>query len=121
MKTDIIKSKDYKLFIKDIKSRIQHAQIKAAVSVNTEMLHLYWDMGKEITEKQKQTKWGDGLLDTLSKDLKDIYPDIKGFSLRNLKYIRQWVQFWELSSKRQQLVAQIPWGQSGAKKREARK
>ncbi|MCD6337587.1 MAG: DUF1016 domain-containing protein, partial [Candidatus Marinimicrobia bacterium] len=110
MKYELVKSKDYKLFIKELKSRIQHAQIKAAVSVNREMLQLYWEMGKGIVEKQKKTKWGDGFLEAMSKDLKHLFPDMKGFSLRNLKYIRQWYQFWKLSQIGQQLVAQIPWG-----------
>lgn len=110
MKNDLVKSKDYKLFIQEIKSRVKHAQVKAAVSVNTELMHLYWDMGKDIIEKQKLTTWGDGFLDQLSKDLQKEFPDMKGFSLRNLKYIRQWVQFWEVSTIGQQAVAQIPWG-----------
>ncbi len=97
-------------FIQDIKKRVQSAQIKAAVSVNQELLRLYWDMGAMIVEKQKQTTWGDGFLKQMSQDLRDDFPDMKGFSLRNLKYIRQWYLFWSDASIGQQAVAQIPWG-----------
>lgn len=111
MNNSILTDKDYSVFIKDIKHRIKNAQIKAAVSVNQELLNLYWDMAAQIVEKQKQTSWGDGFFERLSKDLQSEFPDIKGFSLRNLKYMRQWFLFWSQGSLiRQQLVAQIPWG-----------
>lgn len=97
-------------FIQDIKKRVQSAQIKAAVSVNQELLRLYWDMGAMIVEKQKQTAWGDGFLKQMSHDLQDDFPDMRGFSLRNLKYMRQWYSFWSDASIGQQAVAQIPWG-----------
>lgn len=102
---------DYRAFVVDIKSRIQSAQIKAAVSVNRELLNLYWDLASQIVQRQKQSNWGDGFLEQLSRDLKSEFPDMKGFSLRNLKYIRQWFLFWSQESPiGQQLVAQIPWG-----------
>jgi len=111
MNGSIITDKDYTVFIKDIKHRIKNAQIKAAVSVNQELLNLYWDMAAQIIEKQKQTSWGDGFLERLSKDLQSEFPDIKGFSKRNLELMRQWYKFWsEESSITQQLVSQIPWG-----------
>jgi predicted nuclease of restriction endonuclease-like (RecB) superfamily len=117
-------SDEYKVFIQDIKQRIQAAQIKAAVTVNREMLSLYWDLGLSIIEKQKLSAWGDGFIKQMSKDLQEEFPEMKGFSERNLKYMRQWVQFWSghaaLASGAehefgQQLVAQItqiPWGQN---------
>jgi len=111
MNKSLITDKDYYLFINDIKSRIKKSQIKAAVSVNQALLNLYWDMAAQIVEKQKHTSWGDGFLKQLSKDLQSEFPDIKGFSLRNLKYMRQWFLFWSQDSLiGQQLVAQIPWG-----------
>ncbi len=103
--------KDYSAFLAELKSRIKSAQIKAAVSVNRELISLYWVLAEKIVEKQKQSQWGDGLLVQMSKDLQEGFPDMKGFSLRNLKYMRQWYQFWaEGSAIGQQLVAQIPWG-----------
>ncbi len=111
MSDSIVKNKDYKALIQDIKQRIQSAQIKAAVSVNQELLRLYWYLARRIVKQQKQTAWGDGFIKQVSKDLQKAFPEMKGFSLRNLKYIRQWYLFWsESSSIGQQLVAQIPWG-----------
>lgn len=111
MSNSIIKDKDYFAFIQDIKQRVQSSQIKAAVSINKELLHLYWDLATRIVEKQKQSAWGDGLLEQLSKDLQTEFPDMKGFSKRNLELMRQWYKFWsEESSIAQQLVSQIPWG-----------
>jgi len=90
-----IKNSDYSKFIKDIKERIQSSQIKAALSVNKELILLYWYMGQKIVEKQAKAVWGDGFLLEMSKDLMESFPDIKGLSLRNLKYIRQWYLFWQ--------------------------
>jgi len=113
MKKEIF-STDYKSFLSEIKSRIASSQIKAAIAVNEELLRLYWDLGEMILEKQKVSSWGDGLLDQISADLKSEFPDIKGFSVRNLKYMRQWFSFWNIDNQiGQQLVAQIfkiPWG-----------
>ena len=78
---------EYKNWIVDLKLRIRQSQIKAAVKVNTELLRLYWQMGSEIVEKQKNAHWGDGFLKQLSKDLISEFPDMKGFSYRNLKFI----------------------------------
>jgi predicted nuclease of restriction endonuclease-like (RecB) superfamily len=123
--SELINSKDYKKWITGIKERVQSSQIKAAVAVNREMLGLYWFLGEEIIERQQAADWGDGFLQQLSRDLISEFPDMKGFSYRNLKYMRQWVEFWggsligqqavsqfepSMQGARQQLVAQIPWG-----------
>ena len=111
MISSIVKTDDYKAFIRDIKQRIQTAQIKAAVTVNQELLRLYWNMAERMVAKQEQTQWGDGFIKQMSIDLHEEFPGMKGFSERNLKYIRQWYQFFRKSdSIGQQLVAQIPWG-----------
>ncbi len=103
--------KDYFAFLAELKSRIKSAQIKAAISINRELIALYWELAEKIVEKQKNSQWGDGLLAQMSKDLQDEFPDMKGFSLRNLKYMRQWYQFWaDGKAIGQQAVAQIPWG-----------
>ena len=107
----IIKTGDYLAFIQDIKQRIQGAQIKASVAVNQALLHLYWELAERIVAKQQESAWGDGFLLQMSSDLQVEFPDMKGFSLRNLKYMRQWFQFWSAEPAiGQQLVAQIPWG-----------
>lgn len=72
--------KDYISWLTDLKGRIQNAQIKAALKVNTELLLLYWDLGREILEKEKTAEWGDKLIPQLSKDLLKAFPEMKGFS-----------------------------------------
>lgn len=122
--TDITKSNaDYKQWLIDLKKRIRQSQLKAVVKVNSELISLYWSMGEDIVEKQEKAKWGDGFITQLSKDLKEEFPNIQGFSVRNIKYIRQWYLFYNQKDKIgqqpvaqldkekvQQLVAQIPWG-----------
>ncbi|MCF6151664.1 MAG: DUF1016 domain-containing protein [Candidatus Kuenenia stuttgartiensis] len=126
MRGNIIKTDDYKRFIQEIKQCIQSTQIKAAVAVNRELLRLYWDLAKRIVEKQKQTKWGDGLIGQMSRDLQAEFPQMKGFSKRNLELMRQWYCFWsgndviakQLATQLDQLpneqnnttlIFQIPW------------
>lgn len=122
--TDITKSNaDYKQWLIDLKKRIRKSQLKAVVKVNSELISLYWSMGEDIVEKQEKAKWGDGFITQLSKDLKEEFPNMQGFSVRNIKYIRQWYFFYNQKDKIgqqavaqldkekvQQLVAQIPWG-----------
>jgi len=114
MKYNLVNSKEYKSWLADIKARVRNAQIKAALSVNTELLKLYWSIGADIVARQKNAKWGDSFLLRLSKDLMSEFPDMKGFSERNLKYIRQWYVFFNRGKAvGQQVVAQItqiPWG-----------
>jgi predicted nuclease of restriction endonuclease-like (RecB) superfamily len=112
---------DYRAWVLDIKTRFHQVQLKAAVAVNTAMLQFYWELGADMVAKQKSFAWGSGFLSQLSTDLMSEFPDIKGFSVRNLKYIRQWHEFWLESAIGQQPVAQlaqqpvshilsIPWG-----------
>ncbi len=114
MKSSKIIDQEYKNWLADIKTRVRSSQIKAAVSVNTELLNLYLSIGADISIQQKKSKWGDGLLSRLSKDLMNEFPDMKGFSERNLKYIRQWYAFYgQGAAIGQQVVAQltrVPWG-----------
>ena len=85
---------DFKKWVLQLKKDIRSAQFKAAIKVNTELLRLYWRMGADICEKQKSASWGDGWLKELSRELMDEFPDMKGFSYRNLRYIRQWHEFY---------------------------
>ena len=107
------KAEDYQQWLSSLKQDFQRAQIKATIKVNTTLLEFYWQLGTDILEKQKSTTWGQGFLTQLSQDLMAEFPSIKGFSLRNLKYIRQWVSFYTDKAVGQQAVAQlvqIPWG-----------
>ncbi|MDO6432756.1 PDDEXK nuclease domain-containing protein [Flavitalea sp. BT771] len=103
-------NKQYTKWLVDIKQKIQVAQIKAAVKVNHELLNLYWELGEEICEKQKNTNWGEALIDQLSKDLSKAFPGVKGFSRTNLFFMRKWFLFYQNAEKVSQLVRQIPWG-----------
>lgn len=96
--SDLVRSNDYRQWIVSVKERIQSSQIKAAIAVNRELLELYWYLGEQILEKQQSAKWGDGFLEQMSRDLLAEFPDIKGFSYRNLRRIRQWRSFWEIDT-----------------------
>ena len=104
MSESLVKTSEYKAFIQEIKRRIQAAQIKAAIAVNQELLRLYWDLAEQIVLKQRQAVWGDGFLLQMSKDLKAEFPEMKGFSKRNLELMRQWYRFWSDESS----IAQQP-------------
>lgn len=94
MTEKLIKNDEYRSFIQEVKQRIQSAQIKAAISVNQALLQLYWDLAEQIVLKQETTSWGDHFLEELSRDLKAEFPEMKGFSKRNLELMRQWYRFW---------------------------
>ncbi|MBO5345971.1 MAG: DUF1016 domain-containing protein, partial [Paludibacteraceae bacterium] len=90
----LVNDKDFKQWVSDLKNDIRRSQIRAMVKVNSDMLRLYWRMGADICEKQKTTSWGDGWLNELSRELMAEFPEMKGFSYRNLRYIRQWYEFY---------------------------
>lgn len=116
--TTDIHSVDYRQWIVELKERIRRSQIRAAVKVNSELLHLYWQMGSDIVAKQKNTQWGDGFLKRLSKDLMAEFPEMKGFSVRNLQLICKWYLFYnqdniiarQLVSQLEQDFFSVPWG-----------
>jgi len=130
---EIIKTTEYRNWLRDLKTQIKTGQIKATLSVNSQMIMMYWDLGRQISEKQESSKWGSGFIEQLSKDLKEEFPDMTGFSLRNLQIIKQWYLFYsrnnlsitkqivsqlqlpenQQDTKAKQLVSQfisIPWG-----------
>jgi len=100
----------YDALLQDIKKRIRTAQIKASIAVNRELILLYWHIGRDILHRQEQAGWGAKVIDQISSDLRKEFQDIKGYSSRNLKYMRKLAQEWPDESIVQQLVAQIPWG-----------
>ena len=104
----LIRNAEYAKWLTDLKQKIRKNQIKAAVRVNETLLRLYWDMGREINERQKKSKWGSGFLAQLSKDLMAEFPDMKGFSRANLYYIKCFYAFY-ISDLQifQQVVGQI--------------
>jgi len=102
--------KNYIFFLNEIKTKIKNAQIKAAIKVNEELLRLYWDIAKMIVNKQKEAKWGDGIINQISGDLKQEFPNLKGFSVTNIKYMRNWYLFWSNSPQLVDEIFKIPWG-----------
>jgi predicted nuclease of restriction endonuclease-like (RecB) superfamily len=100
----------YAELIDELKTRIRAAQQRAVLSVNRELILLYWQIGNLIIERQSQHGWGSGVLDRVAEDLRRAFPGVKGFSSRNLKYMRALARAWPDPAIGQQLVAQIPWG-----------
>ena len=105
---------DYRQWLSELKTRFRQVQLRAAVAVNTAMLQFYWELGADMVAKQTQFAWGSGFLNQLSADLMREFPEVKGFSKRNLEQIRRWYSFWNASpSIAQQAASQlmgIPWG-----------
>ena len=97
----------YKGLLNELKSKIRRARLKAALSVNHEVIGLYWHIGKQIIERQS---WGSKLVETLSKDLQSAFPETAGFSVRNLQRMRQFAANYPSFEIVPQAVAQLPWG-----------
>ena len=100
----------YAALLSDLKAQIRTAQTRAALSVNRELVVLYWHIGRVILQRQQAEGWGAKVIDQLSRDLKAEFPYMKGFSPRNLKYMQQFAAAWPDEQMVQQVVAQIPWG-----------
>lgn len=119
---EIQSDKEYQDWLKALKEKVSVARVKAALAANKELIHFYFDLGRMITEQQSKAAWGDKLLNQLSKDLSAEFPDLKGFSITNLKYCKQFYQFYqsEISQQTvdqltafdfgQHIVDQLPWG-----------
>jgi predicted nuclease of restriction endonuclease-like (RecB) superfamily len=99
----------YGELLAELKQRIQNAQLRASLAVNRELVLLYWQIGREILTRQQRESWGAKVVDRLAADLKIAFPEMKGFSPRNLKYMRAFAEAWPDEPIVQQLVAQIPW------------
>ncbi len=102
-------SDSYLDFIENIKEKIRTQRLTVVVSANSGMICLYWMIGKAILEKQHEEGWGARVIDRIAKDLKDAFPEMSGFSPRNLKYMRKFAESWSDYEFVQQVVAQIPW------------
>src|SRR5438105_4095129 len=85
---------DYADWLITLKDRIISAQQRAVQAVNSELVLLYWYIGREILQRQDLQGWGTKVIDRLAKDLRSAFPDMKGFSPRNLKYMRAFAQAW---------------------------
>lgn len=92
-------NEDYKNWLINLKSKIKNSQIKAALSVNSELIALYWEIGAMIVEKQENAKWGSAFIEQTAKDLKTEFPDLTGFSQRNLYSMRRFYLFYNQKDK----------------------
>lgn len=96
-------------FIEEIKEEIQTEKLSVVLHANSKMICLYWKMGKAILKKQNEEGWGTKVIDRIAKDLKEAFPEMSGFSPRNIKYMRKFAECWPDFQFVQQVAAQIPW------------
>ena len=101
---------DYAPLLADIKARVQSARVKAGLAANRELLALYWDIGRLILVRQRREGWGAKVIDRLSHDLAHEFPDMKGFSPRNLLFMRAFADEYADETIVKQLVSLLPWG-----------
>lgn len=101
---------DYPQLLERLKREIGAARTRAVLAVNEELIRLYWRIGKEILERQEKEGWGAKVIDRLSADLRQEFPGVRGLSVRNLKYMRSFAEYWPAGQKVPQAAAQLPWG-----------
>ena len=108
-KLSLFSDNEYVAFLEALKQRIRSAQVKAALAVNRELVLLYWQIGRDILTRQEKEGWGSKVIQQLAKDLKREFPNMKGFSSRNLNYMRAFAQAYPDEQIVQHVAAQIPW------------
>lgn len=101
----------YSEMLAALKERIGQERQRVVFAANTAMIVLYWDIGRAILHRQDARGWGAKVIDRLSHDLREAYPDMKGFSPRNLKYMRAFAAAWPDAAIVQRVVARLPWRQ----------
>ena len=99
----------YADWLAELKNRIHSAQQRAALAVNRELVLLYWQIGRDILARQAEQGWGAKVIERLAQDLRSAFPQMKGVSPRNLKYMRAFAEAWPDSEFVQQAAAQLPW------------
>lgn len=99
----------YADWLADLKTRIHTAQQRAALAVNRELVLLYWQIGRDILARQAEQGWGAKVIERLAEDLRAAFPEMKGFSPRNLKYMRAFAEAWPDTEFVQEVLAQLPW------------
>ena len=103
--------KEYMLFLRELKERIRVAQVKAVLSVNRELIALYWDLGRQVLERGRHGKWGTAVIAKLPRDIRAEFPDIKGFSPQNILHMRAFYRAWT----KEMLIPPQPVGELGPK------
>ena len=102
--------RDYAETLSAIKRRIQQERLHVILAANSAMVLLYWDIGRMILDRQQREGWGARVIDRLAADLREGYPDMQGFSARNLLFMRSFAEACPDAEKVKQLVSQLPWG-----------
>lgn len=100
---------DYNAWLDDLKQYIQTVQIRTVLAVNSELVRLYWKIGTSILQKQQREKWGGKVINRLAQDLRTAFPEMKGFSPSNLKYMRRFAESYPECKIGQQPADQLPW------------
>lgn len=104
---DIALDKEYALWIHEIKQRFHNAQIKAAVKINSEQLLFNWQLGRDLATRKIEEKWGNGIVEQVSLDLQAEFPKAKGFSARNLWFMKQWYTFYASAGEAAHLISDL--------------
>jgi predicted nuclease of restriction endonuclease-like (RecB) superfamily len=107
--TSLTPPQGYDDLLRELRERIAGAQVRAALAVNHELVLLYWQIGREILARQRQEGWGAKVIARLSRDLRREFPEMKGFSTRNLTYMRAFAEAWPDEAFVQEVLAQITW------------
>jgi hypothetical protein len=103
---------DYLTVLSEIKEHIQQTRLRTVLAANAAMTLMYWDIGQVILKRQADQGWGAKVIDRLSADLREAYPEMRGLSPRNLKYMRAFTAAWADRAIVQRVIAQIPWRQN---------
>lgn len=102
----------YANWLTELKTHIRETRVRAALAVNSELIGLYWRIGRDILERQAQDGWGSKVVDRLASDLRAEFPDARGFSSANLRYMRAFAEVWPNPAFLQRIVGKLPWGQN---------
>lgn len=94
----------------ELKNRVRAARTTALRKVNTQLIELYWSIGQDVGAQQESQGWGSGVIKSLADDLRAEFPEMKGFSARNIQYMTTFARAWKAGPIAQQPVAQLPWG-----------
>lgn len=98
---------EYAIWLSNLKKQVREAQLRAIVSVNSELILLYWQIGREILDRQDKHGWGAKIIEQLATDLKREFPDMSGFSIRNLKHMHTLAEVWRDLEIVQRVAAQL--------------
>jgi predicted nuclease of restriction endonuclease-like (RecB) superfamily len=103
---------DYPAWLAALKTRIRETRLRTALAANSELISLYWRIGRDILERQAEQGWGSKIVDRLAADLRAAFPDARGFSSANLRYMKSFAEAWPDPAILQRLVGKLPWGQN---------